>query len=81
MQRAAARARRVDDEVRVQDRVDLRRAHDAGEDRVRRVGAHELGALERDARVARVDADDDLDVGPLLELLRDAAAPVGARAR
>ena len=30
-----------------------------------------------DARIARVDADDDLDVGPLLERLRDAAAPVG----
>ena len=51
-------------------------AHDAGEDRVRRVGAHELGALERDPRVVRVEADDDLDVGPALERLRDAAAPV-----
>ena len=76
-----ARARRVDDEVRVHDRVDLGRGDDAGEDRVRRVGAHELGALERDPRIVRVDADDDLDVGPLLELLRDAAAPVRRQAR
>ena len=29
----------------------------------------------------RVDADDDLDVGPALELLRDAAAPVRRQAR
>ena len=42
--------------------------------------AHELGALERHPRVVRVEADDDLDVGPLLERLRDAAAPEGAQA-
>ena len=53
--------------------------HDAGEDRVRRVGPHELRALERHARVLRVEADDDLDVRSLLERLRDATAPVGAQ--
>ena len=76
VQRATRRARGVDDEVRVHDRVDLRGAHDAGEDRVRRVGAHELGAFERCARIARVDADDDFDVGSLFERLREASAPV-----
>ena len=81
VQRAAAGAGRVDDEVRVHDRVDLGRRDDAGEDRVRRVGAHELGALERDPRIGRVDSDHDLDVGPALELLRDATAPVRATAR
>ena len=48
------------------------------EDRVRRVGAHELGVLERQARLGGVEADDDLDVVALLELLGEAAPPEGA---
>ena len=61
------------------DGVDLGGADDAGEDRVRRVGPHELGALERHPRVLRVEPDDDLDIRPLLERLRDATTPVGAQ--
>src|SRR5439155_6327293 len=37
----------------------------------------ELGAFELDLRRRAVDADDRLDLGILLELLREAAAPVG----
>ena len=67
---------------RVQDRVDLGRLHDAGEDRVVLVGAHELGALERaPSGSSRVEADDDLDVGSCLERLRDAGRPRTCRAR
>ena len=47
VQRPAAHARRVDDEEGVQDRVDLGRLHDAGEDRVALVGSHIFRALER----------------------------------
>ena len=65
----------------MQDRVDLRRGNDAGEDRIRRVGAHELGALQRDPRVVRVDTDHDLHVGPALELLRDATTPIRRQTR
>ncbi len=79
--RPAAELRRVDGEVGVQDRVDLRGLDDALEDRVRRVGPHELGAFERQHRFGRVDADDDLDVGASFELLGQAAAPERAQAR
>src|SRR5207302_9495517 len=77
VQAASAHARRVDDEVSVHDRVDLCGADDACDDRVRGVGAHELGAFELDARFVRVETDDDFDVGPAFERLRDAPAPVG----
>ena len=78
VERAARDLGRVDDEVRVQDRVDLRGPHDAVEDRVVRVGAHELGALEREPGLVGVEADDRLDAVDLLELLREPAAPEGA---
>ena len=65
-------------EVGVQDRVDLRRPHDALEDRVGRVGPHELGALERQPRLAGVEPDDRARPPDRLELLREAAAPEGA---
>ena len=44
--RARRHLRGVDDQEGVDDRVDLGRLHDAGEDRVALVAAHELGALE-----------------------------------
>src|SRR5205085_4446424 len=62
------------------DRVDLRRVHDAGDDRVRGVGADELGALELDAGLVGVEPDDDLDVGPAFERLRDTSSPIRGKA-
>src|SRR5439155_26861471 len=58
---------------------DLVRPQDAGEDRVALVGPHELGALEGDARLVGVDADDHLDVGIALEGLGHAATPERAQ--
>ena len=75
-------ARGVDLEVRVQHGVDLRGAHHALEDRVRRVGLHELGAA-RAAGVGSslVDADHELDVGSLLERAARCGCPRTFRAR
>ncbi len=81
VQRPTRRRGRVDDQVGVQDRVDLRCAHDPVEDRVRRVGPYEFGAFERHRRVLGVDADDDFDVVALFEHLRNPSTPVGAQAR
>ena len=80
VQGPAAHARRVHDQERVQDGVDLGRLHDAVEDRVRLVGLHVLGALELDAGLLGVDADDHVDVGVLLQCLRQSPAPEGAEA-
>ena len=71
--------RRVDDEERVQDRVDLRSPARCG----RGSSSSRRRARTRCARAAtvgssRVEADDHLDVGVALERLRDAAAPEGA---
>ncbi len=79
VQRPAAHVGGVHDQERVQDGVDLRRLHDAGQDRVALVGAHELGALERHRRRAGVEAHDDVDAGVALERLRDASAPERAQ--
>ncbi len=50
------------------------------EDRVALVGADVLGALQLDGRLLAVEADDDVDVGVLLQLLGHPAAPEGAEA-
>ena len=80
MHRARPHRRRVDDEERVHDRVDLRRLHDAGQDRVVLVAAHVLGPVQLDRRLDAVESDDDIHVVALLECLRDAAAPERAEA-
>ena len=64
----------------MQDRVDLRGFHDAGQDRIALVGAHVFGALELDFRLDGVEADDHLDVGVFLQRQRGAAAPERAEA-
>ena len=67
---------RVDDEERVDDRVDLRRLHDAGEDRVVLVAAHVLGALELDRAAPSVSRPTITSTSRIvLERLRDPAAP------
>ena len=72
-----ARSRRVDDEVRVHDRVDLRRrarcARGSSDDESVRTNSVRSSGIRG---IVRVDADDDLDVGPPFERLRDTAAPI-----
>ena len=63
----------------MQDGVNLRGLDDAGQDRIVLIGADELGPLQRDGRLARVEANDDLHVGIALEGLRQAAAPEGGQ--
>ena len=62
------------------DRVDLRGVHDALQDRVTGIGAHVLGALQREDGLVLPEPDDDLDVVTALELLGDPASPEGADA-
>ena len=64
--------RRVDDEARVDDRVDLGRLDDAADQAVGVGDLDELGPLELDLRRPAVDPDDRLDLGFLLERLRQA---------
>ena len=71
---------RVDDEPRVDHRVDLGRLDDAADQRVRVGHAHELGAVQLDLRRAPVDADDRLHGGVALERLGEPAAPVRRQA-
>ena len=71
---------RVDDQARVDDRVDLGRLDDPADQRVRVGDPDELGALELDLRRRAVDADDRLDGRVALERLGQAAAPVGRQA-
>src|SRR5205814_5618067 len=80
VQGAPAHACGVDDQERVQDRVDLGGLHDAAEDRVRLFGLDVLGALELHARLSGVEADDDVDIGVLPQGLRQPATPEGAEA-
>jgi hypothetical protein len=68
---------RVDDQARVDDRIDLGGLDDAADVRVRVGHPHVLGALQLDLRRPAVDADDRLNRGLALERLREAAAPVG----
>ena len=65
---------------RVDHGVDLRRADDPLQQRVLVGDLDELGALELERRLARVDADDRLDLLEALERLRQAPAPVGGEA-
>src|SRR3954465_11192375 len=55
--------------------VDLRGSHDALEDRVLRVGAHERAPFEWHPRLARIEAHHHFDVVAVLELERELAAP------
>ena len=72
---------RVDDQAGVDHRVDPRRPHDPLDQRVLVGDLDELGALELAGRVARVDADDRLDLGEGLERLGEPPAPVAGEAR
>jgi hypothetical protein len=78
---ARRRDRRVDDQARVDDGVDLGGGDDPPQQRVVGADAHELGSVELPRRVVRVDADDRLDLGPALDRLGKPAAPVGGQAR
>src|SRR3546814_699572 len=75
---ARAHLRGVEHQEGVHDRVDPGGLHDAGEDRVALVAAHELGALKGDRGLVAVEADDDVDRRVSLEGLGDPAAPEGA---
>jgi hypothetical protein len=68
---------RVDNQPRVDHRVDLGGLDDAADERVRVGHPHVLGALQLDLRRPAVDADDRLDLGVALERLREPPAPVG----
>ena len=73
---ARRRHRGVDDEARVDDRVDLGRVDDSPQQGVVRADAHVLRTLERARRVLGRDADDRLDGLVAFEHLRQPAAPV-----
>jgi hypothetical protein len=75
----AAHAGGVDDEEGVEDGVDLRGLHDAGEDGVALVGLDELGALQLDPGLLGVEADDRLDVGVVLDRLSQPPTPEAAQ--
>ncbi len=74
--------RRIDHEPGVDDRVDVGGRDDAVEGRVGVVGDPDVvGPGEGDRRLGAADADDDLDLGVVLEGLGHAPAPEGVGAR
>src|SRR3954449_7617934 len=69
------------DDLVVDERVDARRRDQLRDHRVADVGLDELGALERGARLSRVEPGDVLDVRVLLEPPRQLGAEVAGDAR
>ena len=75
------RGRRVHDQARVDDGVDLGGPHDPPDQAVLVRDPDELGAVQLAGGVLGIDADDRLHVGIALERLGEPPAPVGRQAR
>ena len=62
-------------------RIQFQLADQLGQEGLPRIGVNELGPLEADARIGDVNAEDRLDVVPLLEAPCEMGSEVAGNAR